>query len=76
MFEKLKYAFTTTPVFTLPNFSKPFKVEIDLSEFAYRGVLSQKGDDGKDYPIAFLSKEIYSPVLRYPIYDKELIVII
>jgi len=60
----------------LPNFSKPFRVETDSSEFAYGGVLSQEGKDGKYHPVAFLSKGIYSLALRYLIYDKELMAII
>lgn len=75
-FDELRRAFTTAPVLALPDFSKPFKVETDASEFAMGGVLSQKGDDGKDHPVAFLSKGIHGPALRYPVHDKELMAII
>jgi hypothetical protein len=60
----------------LPDFSKLFKVEIDSSEFAYGGVLSQLDNNGKSHLVAFLSKGIYRPALRYLIHDKELMAII
>ena len=75
-FEDLKHAFATAPVLALPDFSKPFRVETDSSEFACGGVLSQEGKDGKYHPVAFLSKGIHGPALRYPIHDKELMAII
>lgn len=75
-FEELKHAFTTAPVLALPDFSKPFRVETDASEFACGGELSQVGDDGLRHPVAFLSKGIHGPALRYPIHDKELMAII
>jgi hypothetical protein len=63
-------------VLALPDFSKPFKVEIDSLEFACGGVLSQLDNNSKSHLVAFLSKGIHRPALRYLIYDKELIVII
>ena len=63
------------PVLSLPKREGKFRVEIDASEYAIRGVLSQE-QEGKWKPIAFLSR-ILQPVERnYEIYDKELLAIV
>jgi hypothetical protein len=41
-----------------------------------RRQLRQRNDEGKLYPVAFFSKGFQGPEFNYPIYDKELIVII
>lgn len=54
----------------------PTEVEVDASNFATRGVFSQKGDDGLWHPIAYQSEIINAPEHNYKIYDKEFMAII
>ena len=49
-FETLKRALITAPVLARPDFSKPFLVQCDTSNFAIGAVLTQQGEDG-EHPI-------------------------
>ena len=66
-----------TPILTLPDSSKPYRVEADSLDFATRAISSQHNlEDDKWHPVAFLSKSL-SPVERnYEIHDKEMLAII
>ena len=50
-FELLKSALSTAPVLTIPDFSKQFIIETDVSDLGMCDVLMQEG-----HPISFLSK--------------------
>jgi len=39
--------FTTEPVLAIPDIDKEMRVEADVSDYATRGVLSTKCEDGK-----------------------------
>jgi RNase H-like domain found in reverse transcriptase len=56
--------------------AKPAIIEVDASDFAYRGVLSQYDDDGVLHPCAFVSKKFNPAELNYEIYDKEMLAIV
>lgn len=75
-FDTLKAAFVSSPVLVMPDAKKPYLVEVDASDFATGGILSQKGDDGHWHPVAYLSKALSEPERNYDIYDKELLAII
>jgi len=71
----LKQKINTQPVLALPRREGKFRVEVDASGHAIRGVLLQE-QEGKWKPVAFLSRTM-SPVERnYKIYDKELLAIV
>jgi hypothetical protein len=75
-FDILKEKITSTPILTLPDSSRPFRIEADSSDFATGAVLSQQSSDEKWHPVAFLSKSL-SPVERnYEIHDKEMLAIV
>jgi hypothetical protein len=57
-FETLKAALVEAPILALPDFSKPFLVEIDAYDFGVGAVLMQEG-----HPISFVSKAL-GPRLR------------
>ncbi|KAL6286677.1 hypothetical protein ACE6H2_011067 [Prunus campanulata] len=70
-FEALKAALSSTPVLSLPDFSKPFTVECDASQGGLGAVLSQDG-----HPIAFLSKPLSGRHLSLSVYEKEMMAVI
>ena len=51
-------------------------VEVDASNWAAGGTLSQYGDDGVLYPVAYFSAKHSAQECNYDIYDKELLAII
>lgn len=75
-FDTLKKAFTEAPVLTMPDMSKPFRLETDASNFATGAILSQKDDNGMYHPIAFHSKSFNDTERNWEIHDKELASII
>ena len=76
-FDNLRDKIVSAPILTLPDNSRPYRVEADSSDFATGAVLSQQcTEDGKWHPVAFLSKSL-SPVERnYEIHDKEMLAIV
>ena len=48
--------FTTKPVLAAPDLDKEMRVEVDASDYAIRGVLPVKGENGKWRPVAFILK--------------------
>ncbi|CAM8883170.1 unnamed protein product [Rhodiola kirilowii] len=66
-FRSLQHALTSTPVLTLPDFSKQFTVSTDASGHGVGAVLSQ---DGK--PIAFFSKLLPPTIQSSSTYNREL----
>ena len=74
-FQLLKTTFTTAPVLIHPDFSKPFFIEIDASNFALEAVLSQLGDGEKLHLVAFHSRKFSATEINYKIHNKELLAI-
>ena len=76
-FDTLLERITSALILTLPENSRPYRVEADSSDFATGVVLSQEClEDRKWHPVAFLSKSL-SPVERnYEIHDKEMLAIV
>ncbi|KAG9103322.1 hypothetical protein FRC07_010025, partial [Ceratobasidium sp. 392] len=72
-FEDLKEALVSSPVLIQPDVSKEFFLECDASDFATGAILSQKGDDDKLHPVAFLSKTLSPAERNYDIFDKEML---
>ena len=74
-FSDLKVAMTTAPVLAIADFSKPFGIRLDASDFAIGGVLYQIADDGSERPIAYCGRKLSRAELRYPVREKELLAI-
>ena len=70
-FDKLKEALTSPPVLAMPDFSKPFTVECDASEYALGGILTQ---DGR--PIAYESRVLTSAEQNYETHDRECLAVV
>jgi hypothetical protein len=75
-FQDLKAIFTTTPILVHPDFSKPFNMETDASDFALGAVLSQEGDGRWFHPVVFYSRKFYAAEINFKIHDKELLTIV
>jgi len=71
----LKQKITTQPVLALPRREGKFRVEVNVSGHAIRGVLSQE-QEGKWKLVAFLSRTMSPTERNYEIYDKKLLAIV
>jgi len=70
-FETLKNCLTQAPILQYPDFSKPFNLTCDASNYAIGCVLSQ-GPIGKDLPIAYASRTLNKAEINYNVTEKEL----
>jgi len=75
-FTLLKEAFTRAPILAHFDPNLPTILETDASDWVYAAVLSQKHEDGKLYPVVYLSKKMSPAETNYEIYDKELLAIV
>ncbi|GJQ99060.1 retrovirus-related pol polyprotein from transposon 17.6 [Tanacetum coccineum] len=69
-FLALQAAMTQAPVLALPNFTKPFEVEIDASGIGIGAVLQQDG-----HPIAYLRKALAPKYQTFSTYKKEFLAV-
>jgi len=76
VFEELKERFMTKPVLVILDLDREMRVEMDVSDFIIRGVLSMKYEDEKWRPVAYISKSLNEAERNYKIYDKKILVII
>src|SRR6202034_2369203 len=75
-FENLKKAIASAPVLAHADPEKEYTLEADASNYAYGAILSQKQEDKKDHPIAFMSKSMTPAEKNYDIYDKEMLAVV
>ncbi|KAG9444744.1 hypothetical protein H6P81_016084 [Aristolochia fimbriata] len=66
-----KAAIVQEPVLCLADFSKPFEVHTDASDFAIGGVLEQEG-----HPVAFESKKLNETERRYTVQEREMTAVV
>ena len=59
------------PVLKLPDFTRPFEIHTDASDYAYGAVLMQGG-----HPIAYKSKKFSEIESRWPTHEKEMLVVV
>ena len=75
-FDDLKTRITSEPMLVMPDQTKLFQIECDVSKYALGAILTQLDSNGDRHPCAFISKT-FSPTERnYEIYDQELLAII
>jgi hypothetical protein len=73
---ELKKAFTSAPILAHVYPLKPFLIEANTSDFALGSILSQHGEDGLLYPVAFYSRKFIAAEINYEVHDKELLAIV
>ena len=73
-FEKLKKILTSSDILIYPDYTKPFVLTTDASDYAIGAVLSQ-GEIGKDKPIHFASRTLSRTEEKYSVPEKEMLAI-
>ncbi|GJR59746.1 putative nucleotidyltransferase, ribonuclease H [Tanacetum coccineum] len=74
-FNKLKERLTTAPIIISPNWSVPFELMCDASDFAVGVVLGQR-IDGRFKPIYYTSKTLNDAKAHYATTKKKLLVVV
>ncbi|KAL9371998.1 hypothetical protein Peur_034242 [Populus x canadensis] len=74
-FEKLKGLLTTAPIMQAPDWSLPFELMCDASDFAVGAVLGQRKDK-KPHVIYYASKTLNDAQLNYTTTEKELLAVV
>ncbi|GMF42820.1 unnamed protein product [Phytophthora fragariaefolia] len=72
-FSTLKQKLPSPPVLSHPDFTKPFHVNVDASDFAVVGYLFQLDEKGAEPVIADGGRKLAKPELVYPTCEKELL---
>jgi hypothetical protein len=75
-FQELKQRVTHRPVLAHSDPSKPYFLETNASGVAMGAILSQRSEDGRLHPIAYMSKSFNNAERNYDTHDKELLAII
>jgi hypothetical protein len=75
-FEAVKEAICQCPVLAHPNPGLPYFLETDASGAAMGAVLSQRQEDGRLHPIAYMSQSFTGAEYNYDTHDKELLAVI
>ena len=68
-FRKLKILLTTAPVLAALDNGYKFQMEVNASEYAVGGVLSQQQSDNSWQPVAYMSQALNETERNYKIYD-------
>ena len=74
-FAKLKSMLTSAPIMQPPDWSLPFEIMCDASDYAVGAVLGQRKDK-KPYVIYYASKTLNSTQLNYSTTEKELLAVV
>ncbi|KAF8761585.1 hypothetical protein RHS01_01289 [Rhizoctonia solani] len=75
-FQELKSLVTHSLVLIHLNPDLPYYLETDASGVAMGAILSQRGEDNRLHPIAYMSKSFSGAKANYDTHDKELLAII
>ena len=73
----MKEVITEKPVLGLPDFTKPFRLSTDASNFGISAILSQTDEEGKElYVIGYRSRALTGAEENYSTIEKEKLTII
>ncbi|KAI0995291.1 Transposon Ty3-I Gag-Pol polyprotein [Podosphaera aphanis] len=75
-FNALKSAFVRAPILRHFDPDRRCIVEVDSSDWAHGGILSQFDDEGTLHPVAYFSGKLNPAQINYEIYDKELLAVV
>lgn len=74
-FKKLKECLVSAPVLSCPNFELPFQVHTDASNYGVGAMLTQC-INGKEHPIAYMSRSLTAPEKNYSITERETLAVL
>jgi hypothetical protein len=74
-FKGLKKCLVTAPVLACPDFSLPFEVHTDASSYGIGAMLTQT-IEGKERPIAYMSKSLSDAERNYSITEREALAVL
>ena len=74
-FDYLKDKLIEAPILGYPDVSKPFSLYTDASEYSIGGILTQNTENGEKV-ICYISHQLTSSRLHYPVIEKECFAII
>ena len=72
-FEKVRDIIITEPILQYPDFSKPFIVTTDASDYTIGAILSQ-GETGQDFPVSCTSRTLNDAETKYATIDRKSVV--
>ena len=70
-FESAKALLCSAPVLAAPNFTRPFKLEVDASACGAGAVLLQEDNQAIDHPVCYFSKKFNKQQVNYSTIEKE-----
>jgi hypothetical protein len=73
-FNELRKRVCSNPILIILIDNAPYRLEVNASDYAIGGILSQKIDN-KWHPVAYMSKALSETERNYEIYDKEMLAI-
>lgn len=74
-FIELKSLLVKAPVLACPNFSLPFEVHTDASDFGVGAMLSQT-IDGVEHPVAYMSRSLSGAERNYSVTEREALAVL
>ncbi|CAG5036780.1 unnamed protein product [Parnassius apollo] len=74
-FKKLKECLVSAPVLSCPDYDKPFEVHTDASNYGVGAMLTQT-IDGKEHPVAYMSKSLSAAERNYSITERETLAVV
>ncbi len=74
-FRDLKRRLTSAPILSVPDPERPFVVEVDASDVGVGAILSQRGEDCRMHPCAFMSRRLSEAERNYHVGDRELLAV-
>ena len=75
-FDQLKQALITAPVLAYPNLNNRFSLHTDASGTGIGAVLTQEDNEGKEHPVAYISRSLSRAERNYSTTEKEALAII
>ena len=70
-FEKIKSLLLPAPALKVPDFEKPFKLQVDASEVGIEAILLQESNQGIDYPVSYYLKKFNNHQNNFSTSEKE-----
>jgi hypothetical protein len=70
-FENIKTAIANAPSLRSIDFSKDFLLYTFMSDHSLVAMLTQKDEQGDEYPVTFMSTRLQGDELNYPLVDKK-----